>query len=484
MWYAQTKTRQFQHLRKSSLLTAIAVAQAAGHARSFELRAALALAKLYKSTGRPTDADSVLAPALEGFAPTLEMPEIREGHALLAALANTVEVKAAIAQRQRRLKLQTSYGQAMMLSRGFASEESIGAFTRARELFGQLDNPEERFDTYYGLFISQLLRGEIGFARETAEAFRSEAESAGRLTEAAVANRNLGMACLYEGALGDARMHFSEALRIYDPERDHDARFRFGADTGAAATAYLAQTNWYLGENGRAIELIQESVRRAVESGHVPTLALIYHLKGMFDIQRGDAAAALSVSDPLVELTQEHSMTLYHAHGSVHAAWARARLSGGDLLVTKLAQAVSAFSEHGAKLYLPFYHGLLAELECEGQRADLALTRVDGALALSEQTRQYWIYPFLHRVRGGILLKRDPAHPAPAEDAFLASLTVAKQQGSRSFGLLTAFALAKLYQSTRRSAEAHAVLASALEGFSPTPEMPKIAEAQVLLAEV
>ena len=84
------------------------------------------------------------------------------------------------------------------------------------------------------------------------------------MTEAAVAKRNLGMACLYEGALDDARTHFSEALRIYDPERDRDARFRFGADTGAAAAAYFAQTNWYLGEISGAIELIEESVGRAV----------------------------------------------------------------------------------------------------------------------------------------------------------------------------------------------------------------------------
>ena len=32
-----------------------------------------------------------------------------------------------------------------------------------------------------------------------------------------------------------------------------------------------------------------------------------------------------------------------------------------------------------------------------------------------------------------------------------------------------------------RPAEAHAVLAPALEGFAPTPEMAEIAEAQVLL---
>jgi len=55
-------------------------------ARSFELRAALSLAKLYRSTARPIEAHAVLAPALEGFAPTLQMTEIAEAQALLVAI--------------------------------------------------------------------------------------------------------------------------------------------------------------------------------------------------------------------------------------------------------------------------------------------------------------------------------------------------------------------------------------------------------------
>jgi hypothetical protein len=35
-----------------------------------------------------------------------------------------------------------------------------------------------------------------------------------------------------------------------------------------------------------------------------------------------------------------------------------------------------------------------------------------------------------------------------------------------------------------RQDEAYAVLATALEGFTPTPEMPEIAEAQALLGEL
>ena len=56
------------------------------HARSFGLRAALSLAKLYRSLKRPSASHAILGPALEGFAPTQEMPEIAEAQALLAAL--------------------------------------------------------------------------------------------------------------------------------------------------------------------------------------------------------------------------------------------------------------------------------------------------------------------------------------------------------------------------------------------------------------
>jgi hypothetical protein len=81
-----------------------------------------------------------------------------------------------------------------------------------------------------------------------------------------------------------------------------------------------------------------------------------------------------------------------------------------------------------------------------------------------------------------MLLRGNPADLVPAEEAFQAAIALARQQGARSYELLASFSLAKLYQSIGRPADAHAVLAPALEGFSPTPEMPESAEAQALLA--
>jgi predicted ATPase len=120
----------------------------------------------------------------------------------------------------------------------------------------------------------------------------------------------------------------------------------------------------------------------------------------------------------------------------------------------------------------------------EALGAESALARIDEALAIAQQTEVHCDLAFLHRLRGDILLKRDPANPASAEDAYRTAITLAREQGARSYNLLASLSLAKLYQSTGRSSDASTVLAPALEGFTPTPEMPEIAEAQALLASL
>ena len=127
---------------------------------------------------------------------------------------------------------------------------------------------------------------------------------------------------------------------------------------------------------------------------------------------------------------------------------------------------------------------LLAQLEAETLAADSAFARMDEALTLAHESENRISLNFLHRLRGEMQLRRDPTNPAPAEEAFLAAVAVANEQGARSPRLQAALSLAKLYRSTSRPVEAHAVLAPALEGFAPTPEMPEIAEAQALLARL
>jgi class 3 adenylate cyclase len=119
----------------------------------------------------------------------------------MADKAGEATSAAATASADQRLKLQTKLGTALMWSRGFGAEESKAAVSRARELAGAVGDATERFSIYFGLRVGNLLRGELGLAREIAETetFLREAERGARTTENGVGRRLLGQTCLFQG---------------------------------------------------------------------------------------------------------------------------------------------------------------------------------------------------------------------------------------------------------------------------------------------
>src|SRR5262249_39556699 len=157
--------------------------------------------------------------------------------------------------------------------------------------------------------------------------------------------------------------------------------------------------------------LIEEAVAHAIEPGHVPTLVNAYFYKAHFETVRGDAGAAGRAAEIVAKLSQENALTLFAAWGAVASAWASARLDGRETGATELRQALAAYTDPGNKLFVPFYQSLLAEIEAQDD-AEGALTRIEEALALARETGEHWSDAFLHRCRGEILLKRDPANTA------------------------------------------------------------------------
>jgi predicted ATPase len=145
---------------------------------------------------------------------------------------------------------------------------------------------------------------------------------------------------------------------------------------------------------------------------------------------------------------------------------------------------LASYLAQGNKSGAPSFYGLLAELEAMRLDLESALAAVDAGLAIAEDTGEHYTDPYLYRLRGEVLLMQSNGAFGPAEEAFQTAVAIAKGQGARSYALLASYSVAKLYQSTGRRDDAHAVLAPALEGFLSTPEMPEIAEAQALLGRL
>lgn len=381
----------------------------------------------------------------------------------------------------RLLKLHTDYGHAAMWLKGFAADEMSAAYKRASEFARPAEGSDARFIAYYGQCLTGFMRGQHRQARETAEAFLREAEADGRAPEAGVARRVLGYVLLKLGDLHAARSVLDRALSDYIRERDGDTLIRFGNDTQVSAMNFLALTEWHLGELERARQLTDSSTRRAAELGHAAAVAGALFFKTVIASRRGDVAATRHGAEALLALTKEHDMRSFTDVGQVYVNWARGRQLDPEAGALGLSQALESYLARGNKSSAPSFYGLLAELEAMTRGYDRALARIDQGLAIADETGEHFTVPYLYRLRGEILLKRDVVDTAHAEEAFETSITVAKQQGARSYELLAALSLAKLYQSTNRAAKASAILAPALDGFSPTPEMPEIEEAQALL---
>jgi predicted ATPase len=325
------------------------------------------------------------------------------------------------------------------------------------------------------------MRGEHPQAHAKAEAFLREAEAERRPTEAGVARRLIGFVALQLGDLVEARKALERALKDYSYERDRETLFRFGNDTQVSATNFLALTEWHLGEFERARELIQESTRRAGELGHAAPVASALFFKTLIESRRGDARAALTGVESLRALTHEHNLKTYADLAEVYGSWALGKESDPEAGAIGLRQALDSYLVLGNGSGAPSFHGLLSELEAIRGNMNGALAAIDAGLAIAEETGERFTDPYLHRLRGEFLLTRSPAASASTEEAFQTAVTIAKGQGARGYALMASHSLAKLYQSTGHLDKAHTVLAPALEGFAPTPEMPEIAEAQALL---
>jgi predicted ATPase len=465
---------------EEALQAAIAVAKQQG-TRSFELRAALALAKLYQSTGRSADAYAALAPAVEGFAPTQEMPEIAEAQTLVGVLSQTDEVRAEATQRRRMTQLQVAYGNALIAARGHGAAETTEAFAKAREsASGDTDAPE-RLAADYGLWVGSHARGDLPSMRAHAAAFLSDVEARPDSPEAGVAHRAAGLTCWFAGEYREARDHLERALALFQPGRDDDLAFRFGQDQGVAAMAYLAIASWPIGEVDRAISLIDRMQRRVAGLTHVGTLAYGRYIAAIFELTRRDPAHAAPNAFELARLAREHDLRMFRALGVFLEGWATAASGAPGGGLEDMRRGVEQLREQNVLFFDGLLKIALAEAESRAGDPARAIAILDEALATCDRLGSRAFEAELHRVRGDTLLVRDPENPAAAEQAFLAALAVAKQQGARSFGLRAALSFAKLYQATGCPAEARAILEPALEGFAPTPEMPEIAQAQALL---
>ena len=254
-----------------------------------------------------------------------------------------------------------------------------------------------------------------------------------------------------------------------------------GADVLCVGSAYMAQLMIVLGNVEDAVRLSEGAIRRAESLGDFGSLAFASGLSLFVLATCGRIEATLRRAEVFEANATEKGARLWVSIAREWGTWARGLITGDAARVAnEFRDIMAARRERQERQSANVGHGLLAQLLSKAGAIDDALASVAEGLALAEQTG-HRADSFLHRVRGDILAERETV---AAEAAYHEAIRIAQSQGARTFQLQAAHALAKLLERAGRPTDAYAVLAPALEGFSPTPEMPEIAEAEALLSRL
>ncbi len=385
-----------QALRRSAFLEAIA-----------HLGKAIAMAD--KAGGdRAAGAYAVLAPALEGFAPTPEMPEIAEAQALLAAFTESDEVKADAARRRQRRQLHVAYSNALFAARGPGAPETAQAFARARESAVGDNAALERLSADFGLWVGSYIRGELLAMRENSTAFLSDVEARPDSPEASVAHRVAGITHWFAGEHREAQDHLERALTLFQPGRDDDLAFRFGHDAGVAAMLCLALTLWPLGDIERAVSLVGDAEARSASLAHVATLAHGKQHAALFEMMRGDLSRVAPNALELARLVREHELPHWRAYGVFFEGLARAESGAPRGGLDEMRHGAELLRDRNAHSFDGLIKIALSKAEARAGEVDRALGILDEALTTCERTGHRTFEAELHRVRGEMLLKTLP----------------------------------------------------------------------------
>ena len=195
-------------------------------------------------------------------------------------------------------------GTSLLATRGFGSPETGKAYTRARELCGQLGESSQLFPVLVGLRFVYVAKGNLQAARDAGEQLLKLAQSTGDPALILEGHYALAVPLHLLGEFVLALEHCEQAIALHNPRQHRSQAFIYGLDAGVASRSLAACLLWELGYPERALEKSREALSLESEVGHPVSLANALALAGLIYMWCGETQPALELAKALIALAR------------------------------------------------------------------------------------------------------------------------------------------------------------------------------------
>jgi class 3 adenylate cyclase/predicted ATPase len=385
-------------------------------------------------------------------------------------------------QMRQELRMLLTLGPALQMTRGFGAAEVERTYARARELSEELGEPIELFQALWGLWLHTAGRGRNAEARSFAEELLAVAERLGDRTLLLEAHHAMLPSTFYTGEPEATRRHGEKGLALYDQEAHASLAFLYGGhDASVCCRMHSGLALWFLGYPKSALERSRSGLTLARDLDHVGSIVNALPLAIFVHHLRGEGAVVRELAESIITLSTERGFPQWRLFGKVFDAWLQAEQGGGEAAIAQLRLAIADYRATGNELYVPGFFSLLATALLKHGAADEGLVTVADAQAMADATgTRLWDSDY-HRLKGELLLARDPAAGQDAEIVFRQAIEIARGQSARSLELRAAVSLNRLWERQGKRQEAARVLAEIYGWFTEGFDTVDLMEAKSLL---
>jgi predicted ATPase len=402
--------------------------------------------------------------------------------ALTAALELLMRLPESPERDQRELGLQTTLGPVLMITKGWAAPETERVYLRAQELAETGGTAAQRFLLLAGLFGTAYVGGRLQEARDWAEQVRTFVSRQPEPEFLLELHHYDWSFALSTGELEAAQRHVEDGLAFYQAQPGSVPVTPYSAHHPAVCGHVLgAIIFWLRGYPERARRHADQAVSLAHDVGHSPSVIFaLSHKANVHQIAR-EVAPALEAAEAAMTIAEKEGAPLFESVARVARGWALAHLGQAEQGVAQIREGLAMASATGAEMWRTYNLAQLAEACGKAGRIDEGLEVIAEALEVVQEKGERWWEAEILRLRGELLLKRNPSGLAEAQTSFERAIEIARKQGAKSSELRATMSLARLLRETDRREEARAMLAEIYGWFTEGFDTADLKDAEALL---
>ena len=385
------------------------------------------------------------------------------------------------ASLERQLAAHGAIRNALVVLRGYSSDEVAEACAVARSVCEELGDADRLFPVLWNLAGFHMLRGEHEASDAINISLLGIAERSGDDSLALLAHSTVGQTRYYQGRFADAARHLATAVALYDRARHGELAFRYAEeDPGIAAGGYAAAVLWMLGERSESQVMLDHAMQLSAELPYRASQSLAVSIVVQLAYFRSRPDHLPRVVPALEEMVGERAFGLVHPTSLANLGWCRVVAGDLDDGLEMVRRGVAGLHRIGAKATTTFAEVLLADSLFRAQRHDEALAMLQPMLAAVRARRERVLEVELLGLCG--LARAACGAPNDEVDLLLAeAVNVAAELGARSLRLRAA--VARVRQEPARDADSREARRAAFDAINTACDDPDMTEAAALLAE-